>query len=295
MYTLKESLLKMGTLLPQEDWNDSIVLVKANAQIAYGTNITMGYLKCYTFTIIERGWVTLNYGTGRQLSLQHGDMFVYSPGFPIKVITLSDDYQSLILMADEDYTLDLPGVRDAISTAYFPMLQMDMPMLHLSDDDFQNLRELMLLGLRYLQSPHPGSRKSLRLLYSLFLNELRSVEEHSVREHRFSPRVEEIFLEFMHLLPRHFADHPDIAFYADRLNITVTYLSRVIKKVSGGRTVVGYINQMLLMEATFLLSQTSLSIAQISDRLHFSEPAAFTRFFQNMRGVTPKGYRKECM
>ena len=99
----------------------------------------------------------------------------------------------------------------------------------------------------------------------------------------------------MNLLTRHFAEHHDIAFYADRLNITSTYLSRIIKKVSGGRTVVGYINQMLLMEATFLLSQTSLSIAQISDRLHFSEPAAFTRFFQNMRGVTPKGYRKECL
>lgn len=62
MYTLKESLLKWGTILPQKDWNDSIVLVEANAQIAYGTNITMGYLKCYTFTIIERGWVTLKYG-----------------------------------------------------------------------------------------------------------------------------------------------------------------------------------------------------------------------------------------
>ena len=134
MYTLKESLLKLGTILPHEDWNDSIVLVEANAQIAYGTNITMGYLKCYTFTIIERGWVTLKYGAGRQLLLQRGDMFVYSPGFPIKVITLSDDYQSLILMADEDYTLDLPGVHDAISTAYFSIVQMDTPMLHLSDD-----------------------------------------------------------------------------------------------------------------------------------------------------------------
>ena len=295
MYTLKESLLKLGTILPHEDWNDSIVLVEANAQIAYGTNITMGYLKCYTFTIIEHGWVTLKYGAGRQLLLQRGDMFVYSPGFPIKVITLSDDYQSLILMADEDYTLDLPGVHDAISTAYFSIVQMDTPMLHLADDDFQNLRELLLLVQRYQQSPSPRRRESLRLLYGLFLNELRSIEEHSVKEHRFSPRVEEIFLEFMHLLTRHFAEHHDIAFYADRLNITSTYLSRIIKKVSGGRTVVGYISQMLLMEATFLLSQTSLSIAQISDRLHFSEPAAFTRFFQNMRGVTPKGYRKECL
>ena len=57
---------------------------------------------------------------------------------------------------------------------------------------------------------------------------------------------------------------------ADKLCITTTYLSRVVRQVSDGRTVVDYINQMLLMEATFLLRQTSLSITQISDQLHIS-------------------------
>ena len=291
MYTLKEALHKMGVLLPQEYWNDGIVLVQANAQITYNTNNTMGYIKCYTFTIVQRGWLTLKYNS-QQILLQRGDMFVYSPGFPIQILTISDDYQSVILLADEDYTLQLPNVREAINAAYFSVVQLGEPVMHLSDGDFQNLWELILLGLRYQQSTSPRRDESLRLLYSLFLNELGGIEEQSIQEHRFPPRMEEIFLEFMHLLPLHFAEHHDIAFYADRLHITVSYLSRIIKTVSGGRTVIGYINQMLLMEASFLLCQTSLSIAQISDRLHFSEPAAFTRFFQHMKGCTPKEYRK---
>jgi len=97
---------------------------------------------------------------------------------------------------------------------------------------------------------------------------------------------------FLRLLPQHFAEHHDIAFYASRLCITTTYLSRVVRQVSGGRTVVDYINQMLLMEATLLLRQTSLSITQISHQLHFAEVTTFARFFNRMKGMNPREFRK---
>ena len=79
---------------------------------------------------------------------------------------------------------------------------------------------------------------------------------------------------------------------ASELCITTTYLSRVVRQVSDGRTVVDYINQMLLMEATFLLRQTSLSITQISDQLHFAEVTTFARFFNRMKGMAPREFRK---
>ena len=53
-----------------------------------------------------------------------------------------------------------------------------------------------------------------------------------------------------------------------------------------------YINQLLLMEATFLLRQTSLSITQISDQLHFAEVTTFARFFNRMKGMNPREFRK---
>ena len=57
-------------------------------------------------------------------------------------------------------------------------------------------------------------------------------------------------------------------------------------------TVIDYINQLLLMEASYLLSQTSLSVAQIAEQLHFAETTTFARFFQRMKGVTPREFRK---
>jgi hypothetical protein len=51
----------------------------------------------------------------------------------------------------------------------------------------------------------------------------------TIHEHRFPKRVEELFLAFLHLLPRHFIEHHDIGFYASELCITTTYLSRIQK------------------------------------------------------------------
>ena len=65
----------------------------------------------------------------------------------------------------------------------------------------------------------------------------------------------------------------------------------MVRQVTG-RTVVDYINQMLLMEASFLLQTSRLSITQIADRLHFADTPSFSKFFHRMKGVSPKEFRK---
>ena len=48
----------------------------------------------------------------------------------------------------------------------------------------------------------------------------------------------------------------------------------------------------ICIETTFLLRQTSLSITQISDQLHFAEVTPFARFFNRMKGINPRDFRK---
>ena len=152
--------------------------------------------------------------------------------------------------------------------------------------------ELMGIIRRYLLSAdHPFRSECLRTTYGLFLLELNAIQERTIRDRRFPKRIEELFFDFLRLVPIHFAEHHDVAFYASQLCITPRYLSQIVREVSG-RTVVDYINQMLLMEASYLLQQTSLPIVQIADRLHFSEAASFTRFFTRNKGMTPREFRR---
>ena len=149
------------------------------------------------------------------------------------------------------------------------------------------MREIM----RYLHSDHIYKQEIIRMLYAVFLLDLQNAQ-HKAITHRVVPqRVEEIFIGFISLLPKYFAQHHDIGFYASALNITTVYLSRVVKQVSG-RTVVDFINQMLVMEASFLLRTTTLSITQIADRLHFADTPSFSKFFSRLKGLSPRTYRR---
>ncbi len=49
---------------------------------------------------------------------------------------------------------------------------------------------------------------------------------------------------------------------------------------------------MLMMEASFLLRTSSLSIQQIADRLHFADAPSLSKFFLRTKGLSPREYRK---
>ena len=291
MYSLKEFWQLRNLPVPEGTWDGNVICLETNVEWTFGTNETHGFLSCYTYTIVTRGWVTILYNN-RKLTLHVGDLYTYSPGFEVIVLSASSDYSGICLLADEHFTLSLPTVRDAIRTAYFMVVELTSPVLPLQDDDRHRLQELMQMMIHYQQTGLPHANESLQMLYSLFLTDLSAIQQHSICEHRFPKRVEELFLGFLHLLPQHFIEHHDIGFYASRLCITTTYLSRIVRQVSGGRTVIDYINQLLLMEAIFLLRQTSLSITQISNRLHFAESTTFARFFYRMKGMNPREFRK---
>ncbi len=290
MYNLKKFCKLISLPIPNRTWDGNIVCIELDAEMTFGTNETRGFLSCYTFTIVIHGWVTILYN-GRELTLHERDLYTYSPGFEVTVISASADYRSICLLADEQFTFSLPSARDIIRTAYFPAVELQEPILTLSNDDSNHLLELMQLIISYQQSLQPHAAGNVRLTYSLFLNDLIDIEKRSIKENRFSNRVEELFIAFQHLLSQHFVDHHDIGFYADKLCITTTYLSRIVRQVSD-RTVTDYINQMLAMEASWLLQTTPLSVAQIADRLNFAETTTFARFFKRIKGCTPKEYRK---
>ena len=79
---------------------------------------------------------------------------------------------------------------------------------------------------------------------------------------------------------------------AGELCITTTHLSRIVRSISG-RTVADYINQMLIMEAMWMLQDTSMSLSEIAEHLHFADQSSFSKFFSRLRGMPPGEYRKQ--
>ena len=290
MYTLKEAWTKMHGKEPVKQWDGKIYCNETNAAVTFRANETHGYMAAYTFTLVLRGWLRIVYN-GQELTLQPDDLYMYSPGLSVTVIDASDNYHGICLLADEHITIESPTVHDLVHIAYSPIVQLHQPKITLQHDDALRLSDKMREITSYLHSNHIYKAEILRMLYAVFLLDLQNAQERAIPHRSIPQRVEEIFIGFIRLLPQHFREHHDIAFYASELHISSVYLSRVVRQVIG-RTVVDYINQMLLMEASFLLRNSNLTIAQITEQLHFSEPASFTRFFKRLKGISPRKYRE---
>ena len=289
MYTLRQAWNIMHGEMPLKDWDGKIYCCETDAAITLRSNETHGYMAAYSFTLVVEGWLTFTH-SGREITLRKGDFYTYSPGMSVTIISASEDYSGICLMVDEHTTIETPAVHDLVHAAYQPLVQLHEPVVSLPPDAANRLAEKMREIISYLHSDHIYKAKILQMLYAVFLLEIQDMQDNAIKERHVPQRIEEIFIGFMRLLPQHFAEEHSIGFYASELNISNVYLSRVVRQVSG-RTVIDYINQMLLMEASFLLRTSRLSISQIADRLHFADAPSFTKFFVRLKGMPPKEYR----
>lgn len=289
MYSLREAWVKMHGCEPVEQWDGKIYCNETDSAITFRANETHGYVAAYTFTLVLEGSLRIIYN-GQELVLQPDDIYMYSPGLPVTIVEASADYHGICLLADERATIESPTVHDLVHIAYAPIVQLHQPLLALKHDDVKRLFDKMLEIRDYLHSDHIYKEKILQMLYAVFLLDLQNAQEKAIPQRTVPQRVEEIFIGFQRLLPLHFAEHHDIGFYADQLHISTVYLSRVVRQVTG-RTVVDYINQFLVMEATFLLRTSNHTITQIAERLHFADLPSFSKFFIRLKGCSPKEYR----
>ena len=269
MYNLREAWIKMFGQLPYEQWDGRMYCQETDAAIIFLTNKTQGFMAAYTFTLVIEGWLTIVYN-GQELTLLPDDLYIYSPGLEVTVLAASENYRGICLLADEHITIESPTVHDLVNIAYAPIVQLHEPKISLPHGDARRMEEKMREIIGYLHSDHIYKTKILQMLYAVFLLDVQNAQANAISQRKVPQRVEEIFFNFIRLLPQHFAEHHDIAFYASALNISSVYLSRVVRQVTG-RTVIDYINQHLLMEASYLLRTTSLSITEIADRLHFAD------------------------
>lgn len=79
---------------------------------------------------------------------------------------------------------------------------------------------------------------------------------------------------------------------ADQLSYHPNYLSKVLKREKGV-TFTDIVNEEKMTQAKYMLLTTEYSVAEISEKLQYTNVQNFIRFFKNHEGVTPAAFRKE--
>lgn len=144
---------------------------------------------------------------------------------------------------------------------------------------------------RELREDLPGAKEAIRHQLALLLIGIWRLSSPNVAKPQPSPRS--IVLGFLHLVELHMRDHWTIAEYAAFLGVTADRLNSAVRRATG-KSPLALIHQRLVMEAEFLLDNSTLQISEIAETLGFQDPAYFNRFFKRERGIAPGRRRSEA-
>lgn len=108
----------------------------------------------------------------------------------------------------------------------------------------------------------------------------------------------DVLIKFERLLDEYFKDKtlrkkglPQVRYFADKVCLSPNYFGDLIKKETG-MTAQEYIQNKIITVAKEWVSDTDLTISQISYELGFQYSQHFNRFFKKGVGCTPVEYRK---
>ena len=186
------------------------------------------------------------------------------------------------------------GMPDRISDIFNYFSSKFSPVWQLEPQDTELVIQQIRLLVEYCQKyvTHPFGKEILIHGFWIFLFEVGALgQKYSQMTRMNFSRQESLVIKFSNLAQQQFRQERTVKKYADQLNVSAKYLTEVVKEYSG-KNASEIINDLVILEAKFLLSRSQLSIGQIAENLNFSDQSFFGKYFKRQTGVSPKVYRE---
>ncbi len=254
--------------IPQEPRRMEIIVValclKGKAQYTIDTQEQM--VKRNDVLIITDRHILDNFMASPDLE---GLAIILSVEFFRAAIQKVSDFSSLFLFSKDHPVVSLSQAEADIFVSYFNMLKEKM-----ADTEHRYRRDLVRTIL-------------LAMFYDLS-NVIFRIQQ---RSDTHQTRADILFSRFIHLLEKNYKHERRVGWYAEQMCITPKYLSETIKQVSK-RTPNEWIDNYVMLEIRVLLKNTTKSIKQIAQEMHFPNQSFLGKFFKEHVGMSPSEYRK---
>ena len=249
--------------------------------------------KEFLFGIVENGSATVAEGDReREREIRRGDVLILSPSRSCGLGHATQDFDMTCIVLRPDFFDTLPDAQAMYNQLTRRGDDFRPPVLRTEAAAYDQLRKTAALFTDALECFANYREGIIRHLSSLFLLQLADVLHHGDEEPPIGvKRTDKLFRQFKMLSVEHFRTHHDIAFYADRLHVSTTYLSRIVKRTTG-HTVHDHLAELLCAEARKELASTGHDIKEIADRLGFADQSSFGKFFRSRTGLSPTRYRQ---
>lgn len=255
-------------------------------------NIRMSY-GVYALFLKNGDYCTIKYGR-KAYDYQAGTVTSFSPGQIIEVVMkeaeVAPDVVGLIFHPDLIYGTPLA---DKIADfSFFDYSQTEA--LHLSDDErgkfldcLDKIREEVMHPVDNHSAALISANIQVLLEYLHRFYDRQFITRHKVNSdvvNRFERELKLYFKEPCAMIP-------NVAYFAEKANLTPGYFSDLIRKETGSSPK-DLISLHLIAEAKKKLLSTNDDISVIAYSFGFEYPSHFTRMFKRITGLTPLEYRR---
>ncbi|AWM14110.1 hypothetical protein DI487_09765 [Flavobacterium sediminis] len=225
--------------------------------------------------------------------LEENDLIIFSPQTIIQVLEIIEDTESIGVSFTQDFAQrNLLNHSDLNVLRFFTVKEKPVWKLTVEKRD---IFFVLIRNMYYLNLNQEAFYQKERIAhyFNLITLEFMDVFRKDIKEMKMkTSRKKQLVLKFLSLLEVHVKEERGVQFYANKLSVTPDYLSKVTKEASGlsAREV---IEEVVIMEALDLLVDNSLTIAQIAEKLNFSNQSFFGKFFKKKMKISPKAFREQ--
>ena len=232
------------------------------------------------------GIIQINF---KKYIIEPNTIFTVFPNQIVKWVERSEDLLISTLFLSSDYitNISLPTIPELI------FIMGKLPCLKVSEEQMKLILEYHASIVKQYNREHLYRHQLVKASLYILIVEVNSIyNAHKLLHETLSPSWTEVICQrFISLLMQHYREERDTNYYADKLCLSVDYLSTTIKKVTG-ESVLFWIHKMVILEAKILLKTTDMNIVQISDSLNLPNSSFFEKLFKKHTGMSPLSYRK---
>ena len=280
-----------------------ITTVDFSIDFAYEDNVSYEKLKCtvdrsfrvdmVAFVLCMKGSLTLMLNMDEYV-MKENDIIVFLPHSFIKINDISPDtvisfvgFSSALIKDSDFYNMFYRSVSDFYNS---PVLSLSVGMAAFFQESFSlwgNLHKISEISMDrdMIKDAMYTSFHTILCLFKKGIGVNMIQKKMALQDSHHITRI------FVRLSMQYYSSEHSLAFYADKINVSVPYLCRFIKQRLG-KTPLDIISSFIVLDAQTQLKTTNRPIKDIAIALGFSNSTAFCRFFRKNVLISPMEYRK---
>lgn len=236
----------------------------------------------------------LKYGQG-YYDFDEGGMLFISPNQLLSIDDDDCDCYSINVLIHPDFLRYNPLGKKITSFGFFSYATSEA--LHLSDSEKQKI--IAVFDDIKQEVMHPIDEISQDLIIS-YLDVLLNYSNRFYKRQFITrtPIYNDVVTNFDDLLDEYFNTDtslmkglPSVKYFSDKLNLSSSYLSDLLR-TSTGQNTQQHIHNKMIEKAKVLLSTSNLTVAEVAYQLGFEQPQSFSKLFKKKTHVSALEFRQ---